>query len=92
MLEAVALAVIELVGVLVGVTEGVLVGVRVGVFVVVEVGVGVGVGGWGMTWRASTMAFVSLLVPPMKVMVIAPPLGAILLMTSSKAVFAPTWA
>lgn len=41
---------------------------------------------------ASTMALVSVLEVPVKVIVMVPPLGAILLRTSSKAVFEPTLA
>ena len=88
----VGVEVLEAVGVKVGVEVLLKVGVWVDVWLGVKVGVKVGVGGWGMIWMASTMALVSALAVPSNWMVMAPPLGATLLMISSNAVLAPTWA
>lgn len=88
----VAVKVLVGMGVFVLVDVKLFVGTGVLVLVEVKVLVKVGVAGMGMTWRASTIAFVSVLVVPVNWIVITPPLGEMLLNTLSSAALPPTWA
>jgi hypothetical protein len=88
----VAVLVDDGVGDAVGVIEAVAVFVTVVVALAVAVRVGVSAAGWGISCNASTIALVSVLLVPRNWTVTAPALGAMLLITSFKALFAPTWA